>query len=184
GYQNVRPASKDDLLIGDHVVFFNHLAFDGLNVRQGSPWRLENAVLTDKDEQGKDLFLGHGSGSDAGGAETEHQMLVELAKNYNAYYKAAKTITSRIDRHDAQAETERQAEYPWVIKEAGKWVIVDPGRQPERLNRRYPLDSAKADERTPETDVLMPGLLDPLNRGQLNSVDRPIESAPGKPPQP
>ncbi|MDP9107946.1 MAG: DUF4157 domain-containing protein, partial [Pseudomonadota bacterium] len=63
GYsQNSRPNSRADFVIGDHVIFWNHLAFDGLNVMQQSPWRLENAVLVDKDADGEDLFQGHGSG--------------------------------------------------------------------------------------------------------------------------
>ena len=50
---------REDLIIGDHVIFWNHLAFDGLNERQYSPWRLENAVLIDKTETEEDLFEGH-----------------------------------------------------------------------------------------------------------------------------
>jgi hypothetical protein len=43
--QRVRPSSPADPVIGDHVVFFNHLAYDLLNERVGNAWRLENAVL-------------------------------------------------------------------------------------------------------------------------------------------
>jgi hypothetical protein len=181
GYmQHVRPASKQDLLIGDHVTFWNHLAFDGLNVKQGSDWRLENAVLTDKNDAGADLFQGHGSGPPM----TEHGMLNEMAEQYNALARAAIAITDRIEHgtpeEKAQAETSRQSEYPWVVKEVGKWVVVDPGRQAARSGWRYELQLAN--EVTPESDVLLPGLLDPLNRSQLGEVDRPIESAPGRAP--
>ena len=185
GYrQDIRPKSKDDLLIGDHVIFWNHLAFDGLNVRQQSPWRLENAVLTDKDEAGKDLFQGHGSGS--GSPSTEHAMLKELAHAYNGYAKSAMRITNAITNgtpaEKAAREAERQKEYPWVIWENNDWFVVDPGRDQARANRRYKLQLA--DEEHPETDELLPGLLDPHDRSILSPVDRPIESAPGKAPQP
>jgi len=179
GYrQDIRPKSKDDLLIGDHVVFWNHLAFDGLNVKQQSPWRLENAVLTDKDEAGNDLFQGHGSGI----PRTEHAMLVELAEAYNGYAKQAIEITDAIKNGHPEREADRLKEYPWVIWETGDWFVVDPGRDPARANRRYKL--RLADERHPETDELLPGLLDPHDRSILSPVDRPIESAPGKAPQP
>jgi hypothetical protein len=182
GYtQNVRPASKSDLLIGDHVVFWNHLAFDGLNVRQQSPWRLENAVLIDKNRAGEDLFQGHGSGP----AQTEKAMLKELAVAFNAFAKKAMAIAKKIqDGGDegSKAEQERQKEYPMVTKEAAGWVVVDPGSQQARRGWRYPLQ--KGDEENPENDVYLPGLFDPLNRGQLSPVDRPIESQPGRPPQP
>ncbi|MDB5028462.1 MAG: hypothetical protein JWO66_2151, partial [Candidatus Eremiobacteraeota bacterium] len=175
GYNYVRPASRTDLIIGDHVVFFNHLAFDGLNVRQASPWRLENAVLTDKDSGGNDLFQGHGSGA----PEVEHDMLRELADAYNALATKAVALTKGLDA-GTKTETDRVGEFPWVIKEAAGWTVVDPGTQPERKNWRYPLKVASTSE--PEKEPLLPGLMDPLNAAQMNVVDRPIESAPGKAP--
>jgi hypothetical protein len=182
GYREVRPNSKDDLLIGDHVLFWNHLAFDGLNVSQQSPWRLENAVLTDKDSAGRDLFLGHGSSEGTGVPRTEHELLTELAKAYNVYAGNALTITNAITHGHPEEEATRQREYPWVIWENNDWFVVDPGREAFRANRRYKL--RLADEANPETDVLLPGLLDQHDRSILGPVDRPIESEPGKAPQP
>jgi hypothetical protein len=179
GYrQDMRPNSTDDLLIGDHVIFWNHLAFDGLNMRQQSPWRLENAVLTDKDSSGQDLFQGHGSGA----PRTEKQMLKDLAKVYNGYARQALQITHDIKHGHPERETERLKEYPWVVWENDDWFVVDPGTDPVRARRRYKLQLA--DESSPETDLLLPGLLDPYDRSILGKVDRPVESAPGKAPQP
>lgn len=181
GYQqNVRPRTRDDFIIGDHVIFWNHLAFDGLNVQQQSPWRLENAVLVDKDSAGQDLFQGHGSGPKI----TEHDMLKELIGaegGYNSLARPAIKITGDID-HGLPREADRQREYPGVIKQQDKWVVVDPGTQPGRGGRMYDLRLADADH--PEAEPLLPGLKDPLNPGVFGEVDRPIESAPGKPPTP
>lgn len=179
GYrQDIRPNSKDDLLIGDHVTFWNHLAFDGLNVRQQSPWRLENAVLTDKDSAGRDLFQGHGSGP----PQTEHGMLKELTQAYNAFARKAISITNDISHGHPEKDALRLQEYPYVIWENSDWFVVDSGSDPLRANRRYKLQLA--DEASPETDVLLPGLLDPHDRSILGTVDRPIESSPAKVPEP
>ena len=46
--QEVRPDSEEDLIIGDHVMFWNHRAYDLINERIGNAWRLENAILTER----------------------------------------------------------------------------------------------------------------------------------------
>ncbi len=58
---------EDDFVIGDHVLFFNHDAFDDMNrvhrnVRGNfSNWRLENAIIIDFDQaSGEPRFQGHG----------------------------------------------------------------------------------------------------------------------------
>src|SRR6266540_750810 len=60
--QEVRPSSEKDLVIGDHVIFWNHRTYDLINAGIHEAWRLENAVLVDKTKRGADIFLGHGSG--------------------------------------------------------------------------------------------------------------------------
>jgi hypothetical protein len=179
GYQNVRPASKKDLIIGDHVIFWNHLAFDGLNERQYSPWRLENAVLIDKTETEEDLFEGHGSG-----IKTEHAMLVELVAadgGFNYLARQAKALTDAIDNGQPK-QAQLGQNFPLVSKENDKWMVTDPGRQPERAGRKYELKLAS--ETNPESEPLLPGLEDPLDLSKLGLVDRPIESAPGPAPKP
>ncbi len=57
--------SENEMIIGDHVIFFNHDAFDDLNKiyykmrGKFSNWRLENAIITDK-RSGHFYFQGHG----------------------------------------------------------------------------------------------------------------------------
>ena len=75
--QRVGPSSEADLVIGDHVIFYNHLAYDIINANVGNAWRLENAVLVGK-YKGKDVFLGHGSGY-----KTADQMHEKLAAEFN-----------------------------------------------------------------------------------------------------
>lgn len=170
---DVRPRAREDFAIGDHVVFWNHLAFDGLNVAQQSPWRLENAVLIDKNEAGDDLFQGHGSGD----PESERQLLVTLLNEYNGLARSALAYARAVDSGQP-VEARMRQEYPMVSKTGGKWIVTDPGRQEPRRGRQY--DLAEADMGSPESDPLLPGLRDPLDFSQLNTVSRPAESAPGK----
>lgn len=64
--QTVELDSESEFIIGDHVIFFNHDAFDDMNqvhrnVRGNfSNWRLENAIVTDMDASGEFRFQGHG----------------------------------------------------------------------------------------------------------------------------
>lgn len=179
GYtQNARPQLRSDLMIGDHVTFWNHLAFDGLNEIVGSPWRLENAVLVDKNPKGEDLFQGHGSGTPF----TELDMLKELAGAFNGLADPAIAMTKDVDKGIVQPSELQKKIGHQVSKQQGRWVVTDPGRQSFRNGWIY--DLRRADESNPEADPLLPGLKDPMNMNQLNVVDRPIESEPGKAPAP
>lgn len=176
-YHWVIPASKEDLVIGDHVMFFNHLAFDGLNFRAQSPWRLENAILVDKDEDGKDLFEGHGAGPD-----TEHKMLKELAGAYNDIARPALDLTARIDAGEASF-ADLTAQFPFVTRDGNQWVVNDPARDDtRRTGRKYRLRTASTSN--PENDPELPGLKDPGDMTHLAAVERPIESGHQPPPKP
>ncbi|MGH3923442.1 MAG: hypothetical protein ACRDTT_11350 [Pseudonocardiaceae bacterium] len=48
-----------DFVIGDHVVFYNHPMYDALIRGVGGVWRLENAILVDR-QGSTDLFQGYG----------------------------------------------------------------------------------------------------------------------------
>jgi hypothetical protein len=173
-FQLVSPNSKKDLIIGDHVIFWNHLAFDGLNGPFGSPWRLENAVLIDQKENGDNLFEGHGAGPD-----TEHQMLKELAEAYNALAKIVIKITGDYD--DGRLDEEKfHNKFKYVVKDRDDWVVLDPGLDPRRKGKKVPLKLA--DEINPEQDKLLPGLRDPADFSKLWAVDRPI-AASKEPPK-
>jgi hypothetical protein len=60
-YYSFVPSNKKDLVIGDHVVFWNHLAYDAITVKSPGPWRLVNAILVEKDAEGTDRLEGHGA---------------------------------------------------------------------------------------------------------------------------
>jgi hypothetical protein len=55
----VEVATENDFVIGDHVVFYNHPLYDALIAGVGGVWRLENAILVDR-QGSTDLFQGHG----------------------------------------------------------------------------------------------------------------------------
>ncbi len=178
-YQNVVPASKDDLVIGDHVMFWNHLAYDGLNATKQMPWRLENAVLVDKDEKDKDLFEGHGTPR-----RTEHEMLGELADAYNPFASEALALTKAIDGGDQSKQTQLNAVYPAVSKKDDKWIVTDPGIYGNDARRGHTYDLRTVDKSHMEDDPLLIGLRDPHDPSKMGPVERPIESAPGPAPQP
>ena len=75
--RQVIPASPADLVLGDHVYFWNHPAYDVINRTIGNAWRLENALLVSR-RGGTDVFLGHGSGR-----KTHAMMRSKLAEEYN-----------------------------------------------------------------------------------------------------
>ena len=84
-------------MIGDHVYFFNHQAYDLINETVGNAWRLENTILIDR--RGRtDLFLGHGSGR-----KTAAQLRAKLAEEYNDVADIALRLAGRADRGDATA---------------------------------------------------------------------------------
>lgn len=57
----VRLSSEDEFIIGDHVLFFNHEAYDDLNENKDLSWRLENAIIIDNlGPGGSKRFQGHG----------------------------------------------------------------------------------------------------------------------------
>jgi hypothetical protein len=166
--QYVRPASEEDLVIGDHVIFWNHLAYDGLNVTKHGAWRLENAVLVDQDSRDQDLFQGHGTT-----AKTNNQMRDELAGAYNPFAAEAMQLA------DAGDDAKLHEVYPNVKRKGDEWIVEDPGRDPARKGDTYKLRTV--DEAF--TDPEMPGLRDPHDPDKMGFVQRPVESAEGRPPK-
>jgi len=176
GFQNVTPASKEDLVIGDHVTFWNHLAYDGLNVTKHQPWRLENAILVDKDASGKDQFQGHGTAK-----VDEHGMLEDLARAYNPFAQEALNLTRAIDDGREDLRSTLSSVFPNVKPHDGKWVVKDPGVQAARAGWTYEL--RKVDTAKVEDDPKLIGLRDPINPDKMGVVERPIESAKGPAPR-
>jgi hypothetical protein len=166
--QLVRPADEFDFVVGDHVYFFNHAAYDPLNENIGNAWRLENTLLIDRlggsnDDRtkGTDIFLGHGSGR-----KTSHQMKAKLAEEYNDVVAIAQPIAARADRGDAAATTEMTTRFPNVHKVGAEWRIQGDGLAGAvdiELRRILP------------DEVI--GTHDPDNLSLMNPVRRPMQSA-------
>jgi hypothetical protein len=170
--QYVRPSSEADLVIGDHVVFFNHKAYDLINRNIGNAWRLENALLIDRPNR-RNIFLGHGSGR-----KTAAQMRAKLAQEYNDVVNIAFGVIHRTRRGSAASRTSAMAEmrrrFPNVRRVGGRWRIQ--GRLSLFGLRRGgtgPYYSAQL-RRIRANEVL--GLKDPLNPHLMNPVRRPVES--------
>jgi hypothetical protein len=171
----VSPKSKKELIIGDHVIFWNHLAFDGLNDAYGSPWRLENAVLIDQKDDGENVYEGHGEGPD-----TEHEMLKALAKNYNELEEHVRPLTVEYDQGRVY-EDKFHEKFKYLSREPDGWVVIDPGLDGRRKGKKVPLQRASEDN--PEQDPFLPGLRDPVDFRRLSPVDRPIRSDKETPPK-
>ena len=164
--REVRPRNEGDLVIGDHVIFWNHRAYDAINKKIHNAWRLENAILINR--RGKvDHFLGHGSGE-----HTDDTMRDKLASEYNIVVEKAKRVIDRTKSKDPSTASAAQAElsenFPYVINELGEWKIVV-----QELGRTFPL--TKIDRKDPN----LTGLRDRDNPTRMNCVKRPVE-APGE----
>ncbi len=173
-FQAVVPSSEHDLVIGDHVTFWNHLAYDAISVGAPGPWRLKNALLVDKDRTGADLFEGHGAPADAshmvrpGPKEDVHR---ELMNAYNPYAKQALALTARVDHNEPGAAAQLAALYPQVIASGGRWWIKELDRNAGRARRFYELR-----ELTGPDDPEIIGLRNPDDPTRLNWVNRPVQS--------
>lgn len=173
GFRYVVPGSEQDLVIGDHVIFWNHLAYDAISVKRPGPWRLENALLVDKDRAGRDLFEGHGAPAPAGivkpgPKEDVHQ---ELMNNYNPYAIDALAITARVDRNEPGAREELADKYPQVVASGGRWWVKELDSNASRQRRFHELRAL-----TGPADPEIIGLRNPDDPAKLNYVKRPVQS--------
>jgi hypothetical protein len=167
----VRPTREADLVIGDHVVFWNHRAYDALNENIGNAWKLENAVLVDR-RGTTDLFLGHGSGE-----KTSGQMRAKLAEEFNDVARIALALVSRI-RHGrpadrVRARAELATRFPNV-----KPVGSPPGPVRYRIQGPAPLSGTVDDPLRQIRPREVLGLHDPNNPADFDVVLRPAESRP------
>jgi hypothetical protein len=158
--REVRPPSEKDLIIGDHVIFWNHRAYDAINEVPRHAWRLENAVLIEK-QKGDDVFLGHGSGR-----KTNNQMRETLAAKYNEVVGMAEDLIKKIkagDRNAAAARTELSTQFPKVKESGGMWSI-------DSKRGTFPVTKVKGGDKD------LTGLRDPEDTSKMNTVNRPVES--------
>jgi len=172
-FRYVAPASEQDLVIGDHVVFWNHLAYDAISVKRPGPWRLENALIVDKDAAGRDLFEGHGAPATTGAVkpgpkEDVHQ---ELMNAYNPLATEALGITARVDRGEAGARQDLADKFPQVIESGSRWWIKEVDRNASRPKHYYELRAL-----TGPDDPEIIGLRNPDDPTHLNWVKRPVQS--------
>jgi hypothetical protein len=185
--QWVRPASEDDLVIGDHVIFWNHLAYDSITMASPGPWRLENALLVDKDASGRDLYEGHGApeiSPNVVGPGSRDLVLRDLMKVYNDNVEPAIDLAREVDAGaDPGKQLELAKQYPRVAKnDAGEWLIHEREDRDEnkmRKRRTYPLRKLSG---IGDPDLI--GLRDPEDPTRMGVVKRPVESAKGPKPSP
>jgi hypothetical protein len=90
--QEVYPPTEADLVIGDHVQFWNHPAYDLLIGDDGGVWRMENVILVGR-RSGQDEFEGHGSGR-----LTALGMRQRLAAAFNAQVDEVLAAVARLRR--------------------------------------------------------------------------------------
>jgi hypothetical protein len=171
--QRVTPGTEKDLVLGDHVVFSNHIAYDPMNVGPGYPWKLENAVFigTNGGKRGNEkVYLGHGSGRLTGS-----QMKHKLASEFNAVVDLVTPWTTKAQSHNAGkvAEAEQTLKDRFNVHRVGKEFHVQ-GK--DGMNCKQDVDFNV--RRIGDDEV--PGLHDPCNPTKMYPVERPIESAPGK----
>jgi Domain of unknown function (DUF4157) len=166
--QSVQPSSEADLIIGDHVVFYNHIAYDLINAKVGNAWRLENAVLIGKQPNSKDIFLGHGSGR-----QTTLQMKAILAGEYNKVVRMALDLTKRAQspgKGQAPALNDLSTRFPHVTKVAGEWRVQGTSNLIPSCPHIVDVQLREISE----SDVL--GLKNPCDPTTMWWVQRPIES--------
>lgn len=172
-FQYVAPSSEQDLVIGDHVVFWNHLAYDAISVKRQGPWRLENALLVDKESSGKDLYEGHGAPATSGVVKPgpKEDIHRELMNAFNPYARDAQSITTRVDAGEPNASKELTDTYPQVQAIGGRWWIKELDSNASRTRRFYELR-----ELTGPDDPEIVGLKNPDDVSTLNRVKRPVQS--------
>lgn len=167
--QSVVPSTERDLVIGDHVVFFNNLAYDLINTGVGNAWRLENAVLVRRDG-GVDTFLGHGSG-----AKTSKEMRDKLAQEFNVVVESAQGLIAKTASKDAKTagDARKTLQDRSIEQRSDGWWIVGQARLCPSKKVEQKLRKIGAG------DVV--GLHSPCDPSKLYQVERPVESAKGKP---
>lgn len=174
--QAVVPSSEADLVVGDHVMFFNHLGYDLINKYVGNAWRLENAVLVERPPKGADVFLGHGSGR-----HTSKTMRAKLAEEFNEVVDVPIKLTKSAGSKDSKTATAATADlarrFPDVKLVGSEWHIVGDAPLAKDMGCTVKVDEKL--RRIGGDDVA--GLRNPCNMKQLYTAWRPVESAKGKP---
>jgi hypothetical protein len=165
--KQVTLTSKSELILCDHVTFFNDESYDVLTSVKHDVWRLENAIVIDR-VGGQFRYQGHGYFTPV----TEDALLDGMLFHYNRNVDAARGIAQRAEQHGpggTAARAELARDYPNVHEiTPGHWVIAGPsavcGGRPVQRDLKH-LTRAEA-----------PALKHPCD-GMIR-VNRPIEATP------
>jgi hypothetical protein len=123
----VSVSGESDLIIGDHVVFYNDPSYDALTEGDPDVWRLENAIVVDNKGGGL-LYQGHGYSSPVPGSH----LMDAMCNKYNLHVRraldligAVKRAKTKKQRDDAKARLSTL--YPNVRpKSGGGWEVSGP----------------------------------------------------------
>jgi hypothetical protein len=135
--EKVTVGSEADLVVGDHVVFYNHPTYDPLTENDPDVWKLENAIVVGADKGGL-LFQGHGYPTPV----PKSTLMTAMCNKYNlhvdralALIKAEQGAKGKAAKDRAKAA--REAKYPNVVRKAGGgWEVVGRSTVTERVERR------------------------------------------------
>jgi hypothetical protein len=84
-------SGESEIVVGDHLMFYNHSAYNAMNSTQGESWRLENAFVTDKEASGnKFRFQGHGYFS----PKSRDTFITAMRSKFNTLYERANNLVS------------------------------------------------------------------------------------------
>lgn len=115
--------SESELVIGDHVVFYNDPTYDPLTKGDPDVWKLENAVVVSSGKNGL-LFQGHGYPTPL----PKGALMDALCAKYNLHVARARKLIA--DEKQAKgtakaaARSKRETLYPRVLNVGGKWVVT------------------------------------------------------------
>jgi hypothetical protein len=120
-------SSESDLIIGDHVVFYNDPSYDALTEGDPDVWRLENAIVVDNKGGGL-LYQGHGYSSPV----PKGALMDAMCNKYNLHVRRALSLIRAVK----SAKTKKQRDsandklstlYPNVRpKSGGGWEVSGP----------------------------------------------------------
>jgi hypothetical protein len=169
--QEVELDSEAELIIGDHVIFYNHPAYDYLNNNIHQSWRLENAIVIDNEGPGNSKrFQGHGYFSPL----TKAQFIDQMKDKFNTLVKKAQSMVSA----NNQAGLARDFSYTdgGVVFKAVDYDLVG-GRI---ANPRIKYQEGGNDQELPLRELTAADYTQPFIQPGASkiSVYRPMESRP------
>lgn len=135
--EKVTLTNESDLVVGDHVVFYNHPTYDALTKGDPDVWKLENAVVVGT-SKGSLLFQGHGYPTPV----PKGMLMAAMCAKYNLHVDRARSLINaeksakgQTARHSANES--RITKYPNVVKKAsGGWEVLGRSSVTDRVESR------------------------------------------------